>query len=41
MKIIFFDGSTMDASEIEFGCDGLIIDGYRVVPIIEVLRIVT
>lgn len=40
MKIIFYDGSTMTCSEIEISNDGLIIDGCRLVPFYEILRIV-
>lgn len=40
MKIIFYDGSVMLAREIEFGDKNIIINGYYVVPTIEVLRIV-
>ena len=39
MIIIFYDGSTLECSEIEFGIDGLIADGYRLIPLIEVLRV--
>lgn len=41
MRIIMYDGSYLDCNEIEFGADGLIADGYRIVPYLEVLRIVT
>ena len=41
MTIIFYDGSTLECSEIEFGEHNIICDGYRVIPMIEVLRIVT
>ncbi len=40
MTVIFYDGSTLECSEIEFGTNGIICDGYRVVPLVEVLRIV-
>ena len=40
MKIYMYDGSCADASEIEFGEKVLILDGYRIVPLIEVLRII-
>ena len=42
MKIIFYDGSTLECNEIEFSSDGknIIADEYRVISLIEVLRIV-
>lgn len=39
MTIYFTDGSTMTCDEIEIGFDGLIVDGYRLVPTAGVLRI--
>lgn len=39
MTIIFYDGSTLTCSEIEVGADGLIADGYRLIPAYEILRI--
>lgn len=43
MVIIFYDGSRLECEEIEVSGDGinLIADGYRIVPLIEVLRIIT
>ena len=41
MTIIFYDGSRLGCNEIEFGIDGLIVDGYRVVPLNHVLKIVS
>lgn len=41
MEILLYDGSTLTANEIEFGSDTIIVDGYRVIPTIEVLRIVS
>ena len=42
MKIIFYDGSTLTCYEIEIGSDGntIIADGYRIIKLLEVLRIV-
>lgn len=42
MTIIFYDGSKLDCNEIEFSTDGsnIIADQYRIVPLIEILRIV-
>lgn len=42
MKIIFYDGSALECNSIEISGDGknLIADEYRVVPLIEVLRII-
>ena len=39
MTIYFTDGSIMTCNEIEVGFDGLIVDGYRLVPTADVLRI--
>ena len=39
MAIVFYDGSTLTCSEIEVGANGLIADGYRLIPLYEVLRI--
>lgn len=41
MEIIMYDGSVLECNTIEFGDNVLIADGYRIVPVIEVLRIVT
>lgn len=46
MIIIFYDGSRLECNEIEIAGEGLtgmtlIADGYRIVPIVEVLRIVS
>lgn len=41
MIIYFYDGGTMTCEEIEMGMDGLIVDGCRIVPFCEVLRIVS
>lgn len=40
MKVIFYDGSSEMCESIEVGKDGFILDGYRVVPFLCVLRIV-
>jgi hypothetical protein len=39
MKIYFYDGGVLSCSEIEFGADGLIADGYRLIPLNEITRI--
>lgn len=39
MTIIFYDGSTLTCGEIEVCMDGLLADGYRLIPDREVLRI--
>ena len=41
MRIIFYDGSEMECAEVYFTENELIVDGYRVVPLITVQRIVT
>lgn len=43
MVIIMYDGSRLECNEIEFSnTDNCVIaDGYRIVPIIEILRIIT
>lgn len=43
MIITYYDGSTLTCSKIEFSGDGknLIADDYRIVPLLEVLRIET
>ena len=41
MIIYFYDGGTMYCEEIEIGMDGFIVDGCRLVPFLEVLRIVS
>ena len=41
MAIIMYAGSKLVCNEIEFGDGCIIADGYRIVPIIEILRIVT
>lgn len=40
MTIIYYDGSKLHCEEIEIGMDGLIVDGYRLVPLGEIVRIV-
>lgn len=42
MKIIFYDGSTLECTEIEFSSDGknIIADQYRVIALIEIIRII-
>ena len=42
MKIIKYDGSVIECNRIEFGTDGknIIVDCYRLIPLIEVVRIV-
>ena len=39
MKIIMYDGSTLDCTSIYFTEKELIADDYRIIPIIEVQRI--
>ena len=39
MKVIFYDGSILERSTIYFEDNNIICDGYRIVPLIEVLRI--
>ena len=39
MKVIMYDGSILECSTVEFGYNTIICDEYRIVPIIEVLRI--
>lgn len=43
MKIIYYDGSVLECEEIMLAGDGrnFIVDGYRIVPMIEVLRIIS
>ena len=41
MIIYFYDGGEMTCEEIEIGVDGFIVDGCRLVPFYEVLRIVS
>lgn len=42
MTIIYYDGSKLECNEIEISTDGknIIVDGYRIVPLLEVLRII-
>ena len=41
MKIIFTDGSVLECNEIEFsGCE-IIVDGYRIVSIGEIEKIIS
>lgn len=42
MTIILYDGATLECSEIEISGDGkrIIVDGCRIVPWVEVLRII-
>ena len=40
MVIVFYDGGKLTCNEIEFGDHVIIADGCRIVPIIEVLRII-
>lgn len=39
MKVIMYDGSILECSTVWFEDNNIICDEYRVVPIIEVLRI--
>ena len=39
MIVFFYDGGEMECNEIEIGADGFIVDGCRIVPFYEVLRI--
>lgn len=41
MIIYFYDGGTLECEEIEIGIDGLIADGCRIIPLLEILRIVS
>ena len=43
MVIIMYDGSRLTCNEIEFSNtdNAVIVDEYRIVPIIEILRIIT
>ena len=40
MTIIMYDGSRITCNEIYFADNEIIVDDYRAVPIIEVLRII-
>ena len=41
MVIIFYDGGMLTCHEIQFGDKVIIADGCRIIPIVEVLRIIT
>ena len=41
MVIEYYDGSTLECSEIEFSDNSIIADGYRIIPFYEILRIYT
>ena len=43
MIIVYYDGSTLECEAIEMCNDGknLIVDDYRIVPLLEVVRIVS
>lgn len=40
MAIVYYDGSELYCEEIEISVEGLIADGYRIVPFNEIERIV-
>jgi len=42
MIIVYYDGSTLECETIEMCNDGknLIVDDYRIVPLIEIVRII-
>lgn len=42
MTIIYYDGSKLECNKIEISTDGksIIADGYRIIPLLEVLRII-
>ena len=43
MIIVYYDGSTLECERVEFSTDGksLIADDYRLIPLVEVVRIIS